>query len=51
MTFELGSLEPGKLADLVILSRSPLEDPAHIDEFRVLETIIGGKSEWRAESP
>ena len=47
----LGSLEPGKLADLVILSRSPLEDPAHIDEIRVLETIIGGTSQWRAESP
>jgi predicted amidohydrolase YtcJ len=45
---ELGSLEPGKLADLVILSHSPLEDPAGIDEIRVLETIIGGRSEWRA---
>jgi predicted amidohydrolase YtcJ len=45
---ELGSLEPGKLADLVILSRSPLDDPAGIDEIRVLETIIGGQSEWRA---
>jgi predicted amidohydrolase YtcJ len=45
---ELGSLEPGKLADLVILSASPLEDPARIDEIRVLETIIGGSSEWRA---
>jgi predicted amidohydrolase YtcJ len=47
----VGSLEPGKLADLVVLSRSPLEDPAHIDEIRVLETIIGGESVWRAEAP
>ena len=37
-----GSLEPGKLADLVILSRSPLEDPATIDEIEVGSTIIDG---------
>jgi predicted amidohydrolase YtcJ len=43
-----GSLEPGKLADLVILDRSPLEDPATIDRIRVVETIVGGRSAWRA---
>lgn len=43
-----GSLEPGKLADLVILDRSPLDDPATIDRIRVLETIVGGRSAWRA---
>jgi predicted amidohydrolase YtcJ len=44
-----GSLEPGKLADLVILGRSPLAaDPAELAEIPVLETIVGGESVWRA---
>lgn len=38
-----GSLEVGKLADLVILSRSPLDAPATIDQIEVLETIIDGE--------
>jgi hypothetical protein len=44
-----GSLEPGKLADLVILERSPLSvDPLEIAAIPVLETIVGGESVWRA---
>ncbi len=43
-----GSLSPGKLADMVILDRSPLDDPAGIDEIRVLETIVGGETVWQA---
>ena len=43
-----GSLEPGKLADLVILSASPLDDPANVDTLEVRETIIGGKTVYEA---
>jgi predicted amidohydrolase YtcJ len=38
-----GSLEPGKLADLVILDRSPLKvEPTAIKDIRVIETIKEG---------
>jgi predicted amidohydrolase YtcJ len=45
-----GSLAPGKLADLVILDRSPLDDPEHIDQIRVLETIVDGETLWTADA-
>lgn len=45
-----GSLEPGKLADLVILDRNPLKvDPMTIKDIKVVETLKEGKSIYRAK--
>jgi predicted amidohydrolase YtcJ len=44
-----GSLEPGKLADITVLSKDILEVPAEeILETRVLYTIVGGEVRYRA---
>jgi len=44
-----GSLEPGKLADLVILSANPLEvEPNAIRDIEVIETIKAGKTIWHS---
>jgi len=45
-----GSLEPGKLADLVILSDNPLTiDPTKVNSIVVLETIKEGKTVYKRE--
>ena len=44
-----GSLEPGKLADVVVLGRDPLEDdPASLVTIPVERTMVGGN--WAYES-
>jgi len=48
---ELGTLEPGKLADLVLLSADPLESAAHdLTEIEVLLTLVGGVAKWRSKT-
>jgi predicted amidohydrolase YtcJ len=43
-----GSLAPGKLADLVILDRNPLEvEPEELLDIQVIETFKEGESVWR----
>ena len=45
-----GSLEPGKLADITVLSKDILEVPAEeILQTKVLYTIVGGEVRYRAE--
>ncbi|MDH3993214.1 MAG: amidohydrolase family protein, partial [Gammaproteobacteria bacterium] len=44
-----GSLEPGKYADLVVLSGSPLEDPMAMRELQVERTLVGGATIYRRQ--
>jgi len=44
-----GSIAPGKLADLAVLDRNPLQCPAdEVERIRVLETIVGGQTAFAA---
>jgi predicted amidohydrolase YtcJ len=46
-----GSLEPGKLADLIVVSQDVFKvDPRKIGETKVLLTMVGGRVVYKAES-
>ena len=48
---DIGSLESGKRADLVVLDGNPLEvDPQRLPDIQVLATIVGGKVAHRSSS-
>jgi len=45
-----GTLEKGKLADLVVLEKNPMKvEPTSIKSIRVLETIKEGKTVYLAK--
>ena len=45
---EIGSLEPGKFADLAILEEDPRKvDPVRIKDIRVSETWMNGRQVWQ----
>jgi predicted amidohydrolase YtcJ len=47
---EVGSLEPGKFADVIVLSGNPLEvDVSRLADLQVLMTMVGGRVEYCAE--
>ena len=45
-----GSIEPGKLADFVILDKNPLKvKPMEIKDIKIVETIKEGATIWPAK--
>ncbi|WVH09361.1 MAG: hypothetical protein EoVTN8_746 [Fluviibacter phosphoraccumulans EoVTN8] len=51
MEDKVGSLEPGKWADLVIQDQNPrTTEPAKIEQIKVLETYVGGKRLFKTDT-
>ena len=46
---EVGSLEVGKFADMLVVSGDPLGDPFAIKDIAVWMTMIGGQTEYCAD--
>jgi predicted amidohydrolase YtcJ len=45
-----GTLEPGKLADFIVLSENPFElEPERISAIRIDLTVIGGKIVYKSQ--
>ena len=45
---EIGSIEPGKKADLVILSNDPLAASADLRSIAIERTVVGGVTVFEA---
>jgi predicted amidohydrolase YtcJ len=47
-----GSLEPGKLADLIVVSQNVFQvDPHHITDTKVVMTMVGGRVVYEEHAP
>ena len=50
MEKKIGSIEPGKYADLIILNRNPLKvKPESLREIQVMSTFVNGEEVWIRE--
>jgi predicted amidohydrolase YtcJ len=46
---EIGTLEPGKLADFVVLDRNPMDvEPERTADIGVLAPIVGGRPAYQS---